>query len=65
MKVNQTVTIVVKAPFAATEEIEIIERIEGNLIYIKGLDVPFNKITGFKTETFPGIKVYIKEIVAP
>lgn len=62
MKKNQKVTIVVKTPWGTTEEDGLVERVTKDEIFIKGLDIPFNKITGIKTETFAGSSVYIKEL---
>lgn len=62
MKKGDTVTIVVKTPVATTEENGKVEKITKDKIYIEGLDIPFEKATGQKTETFFGAKVYIKEI---
>lgn len=62
MKKNQKVTIVVKTPWATTEEESIVERVTKDKIFIEGLDIPFDKVTGIKTESFGGCKVYIKEL---
>lgn len=63
MKKNQKVTIVVSTPWATTEEEGVIRKISGNKIFIEGLDIPFNKITGIKEDCFFGSKVYIKELL--
>lgn len=63
MKEGDEVTIVVKTPWATTEEKRIIESISKGKIYIEDLNIPFDKKTGQKTETFPGSEAYIKEIV--
>jgi len=52
MKKNQKVTIVVSTPWATTEEEGVIRKISGNKIFIEGLDIPFNKITGIKEDCF-------------
>jgi len=62
MKINDIVTIVVQTPWATTEEKGMISSIIDNMIYIDGLDIPFDKKTGYKTETFLGCSVYIKEV---
>lgn len=62
MENNQKVTIVVKTPWATTEEERVIESLTENEIFIKGLDVPFDRKTGVKTESFLGSKVFIKEL---
>ncbi len=62
MKKADRVTVVVQTPVATTEEILYIEKVTKDKIYIKGLDIPFDKITGVKDECFFGAKVYIKEL---
>ena len=62
MKNGDSVTIVVKTPLATTEEPGVIESIDENLIYIRGLRIPFMKSTGKKVDNFFGADVYIKEI---
>lgn len=62
LKAGDTVTIVVRTPVATTEEKGIVEMVKHHVIYLKGLEIPFRKSDGQKTDTFPGVKVYIKEL---
>ncbi len=62
MKKGRSVTIVVVTPFATTEEARVIEKVTKTKIFIEGLDIPFDRITGKKIETFNGSSVYIKEL---
>ncbi len=64
MKIGDIVTVVVRIPEAAatTEEKIKVARITNDKIYLEGLDIPFFRFTGVKTESFPGTLVYIKEI---
>lgn len=62
IKEGDKVTIVVVTPWTTTEELRVIEEIIDDNIYIDGLDIPFDLLSGKKTEIFFGTKVYIKEI---
>ena len=62
MKAGDEITVVVVTPVATTEEKGIVQHIEGDNIYVEGLDIPFNTKTGDKTDVFPGARVYIKEL---
>ncbi len=63
MKKNDKITVVVKTPFATTEEEKFITKITTTKIFVDGLDNPFNRKTGYKETPFGGCSVYIKEIV--
>ena len=64
MKEKDTVTVVVKTPWATTEEIRIIERITDTEIFVEHQEEsPFNIKTGYRESFIPGTKVYIKELV--
>lgn len=62
MKNGDSVTIVVKTPLATTEEQGVVESVDEDWVYIKGLMIPFMKSTGKKVDNFFGAEVYIKEI---
>lgn len=65
MKKGDKVTIVVMTPFATTEKDGIVEMVKKNNIHIKGLEIPFDRLTGKRTDVFFGTKVYIKELAQP
>lgn len=62
MKNGDIVTVVLKTPWATTEERLKVVEINETEIYIENLNIPFNKKTGYKTESMAGSSVYIKEI---
>jgi len=63
MKRGDTITVVIKTPWATTEEELTINKITATEIFVDTLGIPFNKKTGYKVESFPGSLVYIKEII--
>lgn len=56
------VTVVVKTPVATTEESKVVEKCIDDMIYLRGLDLPFDGRTGKKESYIPGCSVYIKEL---
>src|SRR3990167_11434706 len=62
MKTGRKITIVTETSAGTTEADGVVEKVDGDNVYIEGQDIPFNKINGERESIFPNTREYIKQI---